>query len=259
MVNAPRPLSVGDVPSKIAVVNGGGGGIGLAVVRRLARDGFRPIILDHDLAAGRAAMAALAADGVTGDLITLDLTCKDDVVEAFDTVLGRHGRVDALVNLAGGTLHRHPIQDFPLLEWQHVIDVNLKATFLCCQAVIPTMRRQGQGAIVNTASNYGITGGATRTAYAASKAAVIGFTKSLALELALHGIRANVIAPGRTATARVMQNYAPEDWETAGASIPMGRAAEPEEIAAGVAFLVSDAAAYMTGQTLHVNGGMVLP
>lgn len=163
------------------------------------------------------------------------------------------------MNLAGGTLHQHPIQDFPVDEWRRVIDVNLKASFLCCQAAIPTMKAHGSGAIVNTSSNYGATGGATRTAYSAAKAAIIAFSKSLALELGSSGIRVNTIAPGRTATARVMSHYTPEAWAASSASIPMGRSGEPSDIAEAVAFLLSDEAAYITGQTLHVNGGMVMP
>jgi len=113
-------------------------------------------------------------------------------------------RIDLLVNLAGGTLHKHPIQEFPLAEWREVIDVNLKATFLCCQAVCQPMRQRRTGVIINTSSNFGITGGAGRTAYAAAKAAVIAFTKSLAVEMAPHGVRVNAIAPGLTATARML-------------------------------------------------------
>ena len=109
----------------------------------------------------------------------------------------------------------------------------------------------------NTSSNFGITGGAGRTAYAASKAAVIAFTKSLALEMAPHGVRVNAIAPGLTATARVMGGYDKAEWQRRARQIPMGRAAHPSDIAEGVAFLASDDAGYTTGQTLHVNGGMI--
>jgi NAD(P)-dependent dehydrogenase (short-subunit alcohol dehydrogenase family) len=241
---------------EIAVVNGGAGGIGQAVVMKLASVGYQPVILDVNEAACRETIAHLADAGVKGEYYAFDLTRKVDVQDAFKAILARFGGIAALVNLAGGTLHAHPIQDFPLAEWQRVIDVNLKATFLCCQAAIPAMKAQRQGAIVNTTSNFGLTGDATRTAYAASKAAVISFTKSLAVELAPFNVRANCIGPGRTATARVMQNFTPERWASL-TDIPMGRAAEPEEIAEGVAFLVSDESAFMTGQSLHVNGGMV--
>jgi 3-oxoacyl-[acyl-carrier protein] reductase len=243
----------------VAVISGGAGGIGLAVAQRLGRDGYTIVLLDHNPHALADALKQLADEKVTAGAVWMEIRQKTEVHRAFTQVVRVHGRIDALVCLAGGTLYTHPVQEFPLVEWQEVVDVNLKGTFLCCQAVIPTMRRQGHGAIVNTASNYGITGGATRTAYAASKAAIIAFTKSLALELAPDGIRANVIAPGRTATARVMGHYSTEEWASKTQDIPMGRAANPDETADGIAFLLSDDSAYMTGQTLHVNGGMVLP
>lgn len=244
---------------KIAVINGGAGGIGQAVVLRLCEAEYLPIIFDKDDASGRAVLAEVEKLGIKGSFLAVDVTKKEGVRRAFAEIDSRYGRVDALVNLAGGSLYTKQIQDFSPFEWREVIDVNLKTAFLCCQAVIPLMKRQRQGAIVNTSSNYAITGGATRSAYSAAKAAVIAFTKSLATELAPHGIRVNTIAPGRTATQRVMSNYSPEAWAEAGKVIPMGRTAHPHEIAEGIAFLVSDESHFMTGQTLHVNGGMVLP
>ena len=244
---------------RIAVVNGGAGGIGQAVVRRLAADDFLPIILDVNETACHETLALLDRDGKSGEMHVLDLTGRSAVRDGFEAIVGQHGRIDVLVNLAGGTLHQHPIQEFPVDEWRRVIDVNLKASFLCCQAAIPAMKARSSGAIVNTSSNYGATGGATRTAYSAAKAAIIAFSKSLALELSGSGIRVNTIAPGRTATPRVMGHYTPEAWAASSASIPMGRSGEPTDIAEAVAFLVSDEAGYITGQTLHVNGGMVMP
>ncbi len=249
------------IPSanRVAVINGGAGGIGEAVVFRLVQDGFFPVVFDKDERAGQEILAELARRGSKGTFRALDLTSKREVQRAFAEVIGNQGKVDLLVNLAGGTLHAKLIQDFSLKEWQKVIDVNVKATFLCCQAVIGIMKEQKGGVIITASSNYGITGSAKRTAYSAAKAAVIGFSKSLALELAPFGIRVNVIAPGRTATRRVMGHYSLEDWVAAGKQIPMGRAAEPAEIAEGVAFLASDESGYVTGQTLHVNGGMIMP
>lgn len=244
---------------RIAVVSGGAGGIGASVVSRLAQANFIPVILDKDETAGRQVLAKLALPEGTGLCIALDATKKSDVRSAFDKVFADYRRVDVLVNLAGGSLYTKLIQDFPLHEWREVLDANLKSTFLCCQAVIAVMKKQRQGAIINTASNYAVTGSAKRTPYSAAKAAIIAFTKSLAAELAPYGVRANVIAPGRTATPRVMGNYDSEGWTAINSQIPMGRAAEPAEIAEGVAFLAGDESLYMTGQTLHVNGGMVMP
>ncbi|MFQ5903945.1 MAG: SDR family NAD(P)-dependent oxidoreductase [Candidatus Binatia bacterium] len=244
---------------KVAIVSGGAGGIGQAVVLRLAQADFFPVILDKDEAAGEEILTGLIHQGSKGEFTAVDLTKKAEVQSVFAKVVSDKGRIDLLVNLAGGTLYARLIQDFPLREWQEVIDVNLKGTFLCCQAVIRVMKEQKKGAIINTSSNYGITGSVTRTAYSASKAAVIAFTKSLALELAPYGIRVNVIAPGRTATKRVMSHRSPEAWAAAGKQIPMGRAGEPRDIAEGVAFLAGEESSYMTGQTLHVNGGFVMP
>lgn len=245
--------------TRIAVLVGGAGGIGRALAARLCQDGFVPLLLDRDENAGRETLEMLARAGYGGKLWVIDVAKKAQVWEAFDEIVSSYGRIDLLVNLAGGTLHAHPIQDFPLSEWLEVLAVNLKGTFLCCQAAIPTMKRQGEGVIINTSSNYAISGSATRTAYSASKAGVIAFSKSLARELAPHGIRVNTIAPGRTATARVMRGYTPESWAEAEREIPMGRAGDPTDIAEGVAFLASPESAYMTGQTLHVNGGTVFP
>ena len=242
---------------KVAVVNGGAGGIGRAVVRRLGEAGYALFILDKDHQAGGETLEQLRQQGYQAEYRAVELTNAAEIKPLFAAIQREARRIDLLVNLAGGTLHNHPIQEFPLSEWLEIINVNLKATFLCCQAVCKPMRERKAGVIINTSSNFGITGGAGRTAYAASKAAVIAFTKSLALEMAPHGVRVNAIAPGLTATPRVMGGYDEAEWRQLGPSIPMGRAAEPSEIAEGVAFLASDDASYITGQTLHVNGGMV--
>jgi 3-oxoacyl-[acyl-carrier protein] reductase len=242
---------------KVAIVNGGAGGIGRAVVRRLGQAGYGIFILDRNRQAGNETAAQLRQQGCEAESYAVELTHAVAIRETFAAILRQTKRVDLLVNLAGGTLHKHPIQEFPLSEWRDVININLKATFLCCQAVCKTMRERKAGVIINTSSNFGITGGAGRTAYAASKAAVIAFTKSLATEMAPHGVRVNAVAPGLTATARVMASYDEAEWQKLGKSLPMGRAAEPSEIADGVAFLASDDAGYITGQTLHVNGGMI--
>ena len=242
---------------KVAVVSGGAGGIGQAVVNRLARAGYAIYILDNNQQAGRATLDSLRQQGYRAEYHTVELRNGAEIKTVFTAIEQSAGRIDLLVNLAGGTLHKHPIQDFPVTEWREVIDVNLKATFLCCQAVCRPMRERRAGVIINTSSNFGITGGAGRTAYAAAKAAVIAFTKSLATEMAPHGVRVNAIAPGLTATARVMGGYKDSEWRQLGAKLPMGRAAKPEEIAEGVAFLASGDAGYVTGQTLHVNGGMI--
>jgi 3-oxoacyl-[acyl-carrier protein] reductase len=246
------------VHRKIAVISGGAGGIGTAVAFRLARDEVFPVILDRDEKAGNEVLLALRRQGHEGHFIALELTQKREVQKAFSRLISEHGRVDVLANIAGGVIYPKLIQDFSLQQWQEVINVNLKTAFLCCQAVIGVMKQQKSGAIINTSSNLGFTGGITRTAYSAAKAGVVAFTKSLALALGPYGIRANVIVPGLTATRRVMGDFTPERWTQANQAIPMGRTANPAETAEGVAFLASEESAQMTGQTLHVNGGMIM-
>jgi 3-oxoacyl-[acyl-carrier protein] reductase len=245
--------------NRIAVVNGGAGGIGEAVVLRLARDGFRVVILDKDEKAGSEVLAELGDRGAKGDFFAIDLTKQDEVNCVFEKIISDLRRVDVLVNLAGGTLHKKRIEELSLDEWHQVIDTNLTSTFLCCRAVVPTMKANRKGAIINTSSDIGFTGSAERTAYAASKAGILGFSKSLALELAPFGIQVNVIAPGRTATKRVMSRYSPEAWAAAAKEIPMGRPAEPNEITAGIAFLAGEDSGFITGHTLQVNGGLIMP
>lgn len=242
---------------RIAVVNGGAGGIGRAVVGRMALAGYAIYILDNNEASGQDTVTRLRQQGNEAHYRAIELRNATEVKSVFTDILREASRIDLLVNLAGGTLHIHPIQAFPLQKFQEVIDVNLKSTFLCCQAVCKPMRERGGGVIINTSSNIAITGAFGRSAYAASKAAVTAFTKSLALEMAPHGVRVNAIAPGLTETARVQRDYSEAQWRQTSEAIPMGRAAQPSDIAEGVAFLASDDSAFITGQTIHVNGGMI--
>ena len=162
------------------------------------------------------------------------------------------------MNNAGGSL-TSAFLDLGEDEWDHVVDLNLKAAYLCAQPVARLMIAQRGGRIVNVSSNYGVTGSAPRVHYSAAKAGIIGLTKALALELAPHGITVNAVAPGPTGTARVRGKYSDEEWAERAQGIPLGRCGEPEDIAEAVAFLASDGARYITGQTLHVNGGLVMP
>lgn len=244
---------------KIAVVSGGASGIGRAAVFRFLTDGYYPIILDRNGTAGAESLAAFKERKLEGQFIEVDLMQKPAVSSAFGQILSTHGRIDVLVNLAGGTFYKGPIHEVSVAQWKECLDLNLKTTFLCCQAVIRPMKEIGRGTIINTASNFAVTGGAERTHYAASKAAIIAFSKSLAAELAPYGIRVNAIAPGLTGTERVRGNYTEAQWTELGKTLPMGRAAKPEEIAEGILFLAGEESDYVTGATLHVNGGMVMP
>ena len=244
--------------NRVAVVTGGASGIGQAVAERLANDDFSVVILDINEDGGKEVAAEIQRRGKQATFIALDVTREADVQKTFQKIISDHGRIDVLVNVAGGSLHRHKIEEFPLDHWRAVIDANLTSTFLCCRAVTGVMKCQKSGAIVNISSDIGFSGDANRSAYAAAKAGIVGFSKTLALELAPFGVRANVVAPGRIATKRVRATYSDAEWEAAAKRIPLGHAGEPEDVAEAVAFLASDSSRHMTGQTLHINGGKIM-
>jgi NAD(P)-dependent dehydrogenase (short-subunit alcohol dehydrogenase family) len=244
--------------SKLAIVTGASSGIGRAIVERFAKEDASSIILDIDESGGNNVAAEIQQRGKQAIFMRLDVTNERDVLSVFEKIKSSYGRIDILVNVAGGSMHRHPVEEFPLAHWQAVIDVNLTSTFLCCRAVMGLMKAQKGGAIVNISSDIGFSGDANRSAYAAAKAGILGLTRTLALELAPFGVRANAVAPGRIATPRVRAHYTDAEWEAAARRIPLGHAGEPEDVAETVAFLVSDAAKHFTGQTLHVNGGRIM-
>jgi 3-oxoacyl-[acyl-carrier protein] reductase len=241
------------IDNKIAIVTGGGGGIGGAIAQRFAREGAKLAIVDIDADAARACAARLAGNGTESIPLTADVTEKRSVDAVVKTTVARWGRIDILVNVAGGA-DRKLVVDMSAADWDHIVDMNLKSTFLCSQAVLPTMLKQKYGKIVNTSSIYGFTGNATRSSYAAAKAGVAAFTKSLALEVVNEGINVNAVAPGRVETPRVRSHYSDQAWADAVSQIPMGRTGTPDEIASAVLFLVIDENRYITGQTIHVNG-----
>lgn len=244
---------------KLVVITGGAGGIGSATALKLAELDYYPILLDRDDGAGRKTLAALETAGFESKFYCVDVANEQQVKRAFAEILAEHKRVDALINLAGGTIYKKRIQDLALHEWQEILDANLKSTFLCCRTVTGAMKSHNGGNIVNTSSNFGFSGSPLHTAYSAAKYGIVGFSKSLALELAPYGIRVNCIAPGLTATEKVLSHHSRDVFEAMSRTLPIGHAGEPGDVADGIAFLLSNDSDYMTGQTLHVNGGMVLP
>ena len=245
---------------QIALVVGGGGGIGGAVAHRMAAAGMTVAVADYDRAAAEQIRDEILAERGKADAFSVDITQAPAVKAMVTEVHSRHGRIDVLANIAGGSIYTKRIEEFTWAEWKQVIDSNLKGTFLMCREVAPLMQKQKSGRILNTASNYGVTGSALRAPYAAAKAGIITFSKSLALELAPDGILVNTVAPGPTDTPRVMEKESPEArrqrWYPA---IPLGRTGQPADLAEMYYFLTTPASAAITGQTFHVNGGVVMP
>jgi len=245
--------------AEVALITGGANGIGRAVALKLSARGIVVVIADRDDKAAKETRAAILSQGGSAEMVRVDVTHAGEIKEIVAGVFQRHGRIDILANIAGGSIHRKRIEELSWSEWKEVLDINLKGTFLFCREVAPIMIRQKRGRIINTASNYGVTGSALRTPYSAAKAGIIGFSKSLALELAADGIRVNIVAPGPTDTPRVMANWTPELRRKREEEIPLGRTGRPDDLAEAFWFLCSDESAWITGQTLHVNGGLVMP
>jgi len=244
---------MGSIDHKVTIVTGGGGGIGGAIVQRFAREGAKLAVADINRDAAHARVKEVSDRGSDAIPIVADVTNKKSVSDMVKATLDRWGKIDILVNVAGGA-QRKNVVDISAEDWDRVVNMNLKSVFLCSQAVLPTMLKAKYGKIVSISSIYGFAGNATRSSYAAAKAGVAVFTKSLALEHVQDGININAIAPGRIATPAVRGHYSDEAWAAAEAQIPMGHAGKPENIASAAIFLVQDENNYITGQTIHVNG-----
>ena len=246
-----------DFAGKTAVVTGGSRGLGRAICLELAKGGANVVLCyaGNEAAAGET-VAACEALGAKALAVRCDVAQADEVKALMDAAVQAFGRIDILVNNAGitrdGLLMMMKEADFDA-----VINANLKGTFLCMKAVSRLMMKQRYGRIVNLSSVVGLRGNAGQVNYAASKAGVIGMTKSLAKELATRGVTVNAVAPGfiDTDMTAAMPQAA---REATLASIPMGRMGAPEDVAKAVAFLASDQAAYVTGQVLAVDGGMAM-
>lgn len=231
---------------KVAIVTGGANGIGAAIADRLTAEGASVMIAD---------MQEPANIGDNMAYTRTDVSSEADVTALIEATLGAFGRLDILVNNAGiGSLAAAPDTDPD--HWDQVFAVNIKAIFLGCRAAIPVMR-EGGGAIVNIASISGLAGDYSMGAYNASKGAVINYTRSLALECAEYGIRVNALCPGLVRTAMIGPTLdSPDDREAWLGPIPLGRPAEPTEMASVAAFLASDDASYMTGSIVTADGGI---
>lgn len=241
---------------KVAIVTGASRGIGRAIADRLARAGADVAVVDMDVSRAQETVSAVTGHGRRAVVIKANVAEWADVKAMTDQVVAELGRIDILVNNAGitrdGLLLRMKEED-----WNAVLDVNLKGTFHCTKAVLPAMTKQGGGAMVNIASVVGVMGNAGQANYAASKAAVIGFTKTVAREYASRGITVNAVAPGFIETA-MTEKLSGGVRDALLKQIPLGRLGSPADVAGAVRFLVSPAARYITGHVLHVNGGMLM-
>ena len=238
---------------KVVMVTGGAAGIGRTTAEAFAREGAKLAICDVNPQAGESAAQAL---GPEASFQKVDVANEAEVAAWADATVQRYGRIDVLVNNAGIT------RDALLLrmkesDWDLVLNINLKGAFLCTRAVVRHMAQQRSGRVVNVASVVGVVGNVGQANYVASKAGLIGLTKTVAREFAARGITVNAVAPGyiETQMTAVLSDKVKEAFI---AQIPLARAGSPEDVAAAVTFLASDQAAYLTGQVLHVSGGMYM-
>jgi NAD(P)-dependent dehydrogenase (short-subunit alcohol dehydrogenase family) len=246
---------VARLQDRVVVITGGGSGIGLASARRVAEEGARVVIADIDVTAGSA-----AAEEVGGLFVPVDVTDEGEVEALFRTAADTYGAVDVAFNNAGIS----PPEDDSVLTtgldtWRRVQEVNLTSVYLCCKHALPHMQRQGKGSIINTASFVAVMGAATsQVSYTASKGGVLAMTRELGVQFAREGIRVNALCPGPVNTPLLQELFAkdPERAARRLVHVPMGRFAEPEEIAGAVAFLASDDSSFVTASTFLVDGGI---
>jgi NAD(P)-dependent dehydrogenase (short-subunit alcohol dehydrogenase family) len=240
---------------RVAVVTGGGSGIGLASVRRLASEGARVVVADVDAESGKA-----AADEVGGLFAQVDVTDEEQVSALYRTTADTYGSVDIAFNNAGIS----PPEDDSILTtgieaWDRVQKVNLTSVYLCCKYAIPHMLERGRGSVINTASFVATMGAATsQISYTASKGGVLAMSRELGVQFARQGVRVNALSPGPVNTPLLRELFAkdPERAARRLVHVPLGRFAEPEEIAAAVAFLASDDSSFITASNFLVDGGI---
>lgn len=253
-----------DLTGKVAIVTGGGTGIGRGISLALAEHGADVMVCDLNLDGAIETVQMIEAYGRKGYAFKMDVTSELDTILMAKTCVEQFGRIDLMYNNAG-TISMSTIEELELAAWEKIFAVNCRGVFLCSKAVIPQMKKQGGGRIISTASQGGKTGLSLLTHYCATKAAVIGFTKGLALELCKDNILVNCFCPGSVMTDMTRReavwaaernggepdNYI-KQWESA---IPLGRYATADDIANMAVFLASDYASYMTGQAVNISGG----
>lgn len=240
----------GRFEDRTAVITGGTGGLGLAVAKRFIAEGGQVALWDLNAEA----LAKVAGEIGAKHVVALDVADPAAVARAADDSAAALGRIDVLVNSAGITGATVPVHEFPIDSWQRVIDINLNGLFYCCRSVVPHMLANGYGRIVNVSSVAGKEGNPNASAYSASKAGVIGLTKSLGKELAGKGIIANALTPA-TFESPILEQLPPSQVDYMRSKIPMGRLGEAEESAAMILFMASEECSFTTASTFDTSGG----
>jgi len=257
--NQRQARTIGRFQDQITVITGGAAGIGGATSAAFAAAGARVVILDINADVCRTAVEDVRSRGYLAEGLAVDVSDREACENSVGSVARRYGRIDVLVNSAGIT-RRTNVVDTTVDDWERVLNVNLRSVFLMCKYVIPIMRRQRSGKIVNVASGWGLVGGEKAAAYCASKGGVILLTKAMALDHGPEGITVNCVCPGDTDTQLLVdesrQLGLPDHaLIEQGAKRPLGRVGKPEEIAASILYLASADASFVTGAALVVDGG----
>lgn len=244
--------------SKTALITGAGSGLGREAARLFATEGATVVAADVDLEGAEETIAGVENAGGDGVALELDVRDADAVRAAVDETVAEYG-LDVMVNNAGVSHERTPLEEIEAAERDRVVDVNVNGVWNGCQAAIPHFKEQGSGAIVNTASLAGVIGAPELGAYSLSKGAVVNFTRTVAAEVGPYGVRANAVCPGITDTAMPRKNRTEEEWEATKEEMarhyPLKRLGRPEDVANAMLFLASDEADWITGQALVVDGG----
>ena len=242
---------------RIAIVTGGARGIGKAIAAALAAKDIVSVIADIDLEVAEKTAEKIRESGAQAVAMQVDLSKTDQIAQLIDETVARYGTLDILVNNAG-ILSNTSFDQLTEMEWDRVLDINLKGVLFASREALKPMLAQGWGRIISISSLAGRNGGVSvGPAYVASKAAVIGLTRHLAKKVARNGITVNAVAPGTTETD-IIKGFTADEVVAINNSIPLGRLGKPEEVAATVAFLASDSAAFITGAVIDINGGMYM-